>query len=139
MDTSDQIKLFMDYICEDLEIPLPPIVIDESLKLSAAYTDGRIILKQYSADRETLLAIAHELRHAWQLATDEQRWFTGYMTREEAGDTNTYNAQPAEIDANAYASIIMMEMVLMKPIFHGYSEAVKAAIDARIEQILEGE
>lgn len=46
-----------------------------------------------------------------------------------------YNLQIAEIDANDFAYIVMVDLFGMKPLFHGLSDNVKSRILDRVEYL----
>lgn len=54
--------------------------------------------------------------------------FNEYNEISENIDTETYNLQAAEIDANAFAKIFLEESTGVMPLFLGYSEKVKQKI-----------
>ena len=82
-----------------------------------------------------LFAIAHELRHVWQIRTDSARWLDGYQPREECENKEAYNLQPAEIDANAFGGVVMVDLFGLFPRFDGVPESVKWHIYARMEEL----
>lgn len=127
---------FIEDICEELNIKVPAISNDTSKFMSEtmlACSDGdTIFIKPFDKPNPDLLfAIAHELRHIWQLKTDEQLYFADYKTVNET-DIETYNLQLAEIDANAYASTIMIDYFNLQPLYQGMSSNVVNAIKNRM-------
>lgn len=60
----------------------------------------------------------------------EPSLFDNYTLLEHA-DTNEYNLQAAEVDANAYAALFCEKHFGMTPLLDGYSDEVKQAINAR--------
>lgn len=82
---------------------------------------------------DVLFAICHEMRHVYQAQYDTNI-FANYI---EIGALNTeeYNLQEAEIDANAYAAMVMKREFGVSPQFKGYSERVKKAIWDREVQL----
>lgn len=87
--------------------------------LAAASSDGEeICVKNQPPSADLYFSIAHELRHIWQLRTDPEKYMTGYKTRADL-DVEAYNLQPAEIDANAFAEIISVNPIGVRPLFIG--------------------
>lgn len=84
---------------------------------------------------DLLFSVAHELRHLWQAETDGDLYFKGYKTLREIGDVDIYNQQPAELDANAFASAIMAANFGISPTFDALSEDTKALIKARAKEL----
>ena len=72
-------------------------------------------------------AICHELRHVYQTVYAPDL-FSQYATIDDGLSTEEYNLQPAEIDANAFASVYMREKFGVSPLFRSYSEKVKNEI-----------
>lgn len=142
--TRKMLLTFIENICEILEISMPEVSFDESRFQTAttlAQCDSRgdtIYLKDMNSPSPDLLfSAAHELRHIWQMRTDRVRFFDGYRTADRCRDIDEYNLQPAEVDANAFAGIVMVDFFGMKPQFHGLSEGTKAKIQERTKEIIE--
>ena len=135
------IDKFIKAICEELNIPIPKVSNDTSAFLTptmlALFHNGTIYIKKSDKPNpDILFAIAHELRHAWQLQTDEELYFSNYKSANELSVVE-YNLQPAEVDANAYASVIMSDYFGLKPLFNGLPEEVTTAIRKRILEVLD--
>lgn len=134
-----KIELFVLDVCEDLGINAPKISYDMSDfpgSLSAAVKpDNRKVLyiRSQNFDLDTAFAVAHELRHLWQLKWHKS-WFGSYKKRDEVS-FEAYNRQFAEVDANAYALVIMEDFFNRTPLFNGYSAAVKELIYQRADEI----
>lgn len=130
---------FIKEICKDLDIPIPSISFDTS-----GFTSDTMISQCSSAKNiiyiirferlnlDILFAIAHELRHLWQVRTDEKFYVTHYTT---SIPTEDYNKQIAEIDANAYAGLVMINLFGVKPLFNGLSNDIVKMIYNRMEEI----
>ena len=134
MDTRRYIK----HISKILNIsqPKPRIVdnLDTETKMAAIDPEKNVVyIKKGLMDYDKLFAIAHELRHLWQYK-NEPEMFNEYANSENLSADN-YNLQIAEIDANAFGKIVMLEMFGVKPLFDGLSDEVKQKIDER-EQII---
>lgn len=133
---------FIKFICKELNIECPEISYDESKLIGetmlALYDGEKIYLKNKEIDPDTLFAIAHELRHAWQIKNNEEYFLGNYKNRMET-DIESYNMQIAEIDANAFATIIMIDIFKIKPLFQGMTEKTIKTIEKRIGEIIEEE
>lgn len=130
---------FIKEICKDLDIPIPSISFDTSgftsdTMISQCSSAKNIIyIKRFERlNLDILFAIAHELRHLWQVRTDEKFYVTHYTT---SIPTEDYNKQIAEIDANAYAGLVMINLFGVKPLFNGLSNDIVKMIYNRMEEI----
>lgn len=141
---NDLILIEMANECaKDLKIDCPKIVFGMEKKtkgnLAVLVLDSKKIPKEiqisdnYEIIYDALFAICHEMRHAYQAqyATDI---FANYIEIGEL-DNEEYNLQEAELDANAYAAIVMKREFGVSPQFKGYSERVKKAIWDREVQL----
>lgn len=138
---NEVIKEYVAEICERLSIRMPKITIGGKLPtktmLAACSSDGEEIVLQYgNVNLDAIFAIAHELRHAWQIRTAEGEYTDGYRDSSELG-IEDYNLQPAELDANAFAALIMIEFFGVYPKFNGLPETVKEKIIERMNEIAE--
>ena len=133
------IEEFVEYICGFLNIEVPEVRIlkDEALTDTtlACVIDGVVYVKTMKPSPDLLFSVAHELRHLWQAETDGDLYFKGYKTLREIGDVDIYNQQPAELDANAFASAIMAANFGISPTFDALSEDTKALIKARSKEL----
>ena len=134
-----KIILFTRQINDVLGISVPKITINPSeMKTKAqlaATIVGGIVLRSNNFTPETALAIAHELRHLWQLELHEEEYFKDGYFKVGSVDTQDYNMQKAEIDANAFASVIMTVLFGMKPTFENLSPQINKQIEKRIVEI----
>ena len=137
------IEEFITDICELLDIPVPSISYDtshfptETTMAQCELTNNIIHLNKI--DKPTpdyLFAIAHELRHIFQYQDDKQFYLSNYKTSDNCSSVEEYNLQIAEVDANAFASIIMVEYFHMQPQWNGLSDKVICAINDRINIII---
>lgn len=85
---------------------------------------------------DTRFAVAHELRHIWQFRTDKEKYFANYKTAEEL-DLETYNLQAAEVDANAFSVIVMVDLYGIKPTFDNLPKEIRAIIYQKADEIAE--
>ena len=81
-----------------------------------------------------LFALAHEFRHIWQYEEDEDKYIKNQKSKLELV-SKAYNLQIAEVDANAFAHLIMTNFIGVKPSFETLDEEVKNAIYKRERQI----
>ncbi len=124
------IARFVGEVCRVLRIR-PPAIRYSADRLATATTmaatapDGSEICVRTSAKPgpDLWFAVAHELRHVWQLRTDPEKWLSGYLPSTEL-DVEAYNLQAAELDANGFAAIVMIELFHIRPLFQGLPEHV---------------
>ena len=76
------------------------------------------------------------MRHIWQIKYNEKFYLETYKTIDLCYSVEEYNLQPAEIDANAFAYIVMVDFFGIKPLFNGLSENVKVKIMERVNEIV---
>lgn len=95
--------------------------------------DNTVYLKQDNISPDLLFSIAHELRHVWQWRTDQRKYFDNYKSSSELGIVD-YNRQPAEMDAHAFATRIMIDNFGMKPLFNGFPDELKNEIYSEAER-----
>lgn len=128
-------------LCEILNIKKPDISFDTSnfqTKTMMAQCDisgNTIYLKYVETTPDYLLAIAHEMRHIWQIRTDKNLYFSRYKPIEKCNSIEEYNLQLAEVDANAFAQIIMVNWFKLKPQWNGVNKKVIDSITARIDYL----
>lgn len=137
------IQDYIEDICNILNIPVPKISYDTShfhsnTMMAQVDSSGKTIyLKKYNKPNfDQLFSIAHELRHVWQIKYNEKFYLETYKTIDLCSSTEEYNLQPAEIDANAFAYIVMVDFFQRQPLFHGLSENVKVKIMERVNEIV---
>ena len=137
------IEEFIIEICNLLDIPVPSISYDtshfptETTMAQCELTNNVIYLNKLDKPNpDYLFAIAHELRHIFQYQNDEKFYLSNYKTSDNCSSIEEYNLQIAEVDANAFASIIMVEYFHMKPQWNGLSDKVINAINDRINIII---
>lgn len=140
------IEEFIADICELLDIIIPSISYDTShfqTKTTMAQCElisNTIYLNKLDKPNpDYLFVIAHELRHIFQYQDDEQFYLSNYKTSNNCSSIEEYNLQIAEVDANAFASIIMVEYFHMQPQWNGLSDKVINAINNRINLLLSTE
>ena len=139
---SAMIQDFINDVCDILNISVPIVSFDvsnfqtETMLAQIDSSGTTIYLKKFDKPNpDQFFSIAHELRHKWQIQTDKELYFSDYKPRELCASTEEYNSQLAEIDAHAFAGIVMEEFFHLKPLFHGLPDSVKSKIYNRMEQI----
>lgn len=137
------IQDYIEDICDILNIPVPQFSYDtshfhSSTMMAQVDSAGKVMyLKKYSKPNfDQLFSIAHELRHVWQITYYQEKYFYNYKTMDVLKSVEEYNLQPAEIDANAFAYIVMADFFGVKPLFQGLSDIVKSQIMERVNQIV---
>lgn len=137
------IEDYIEDICYILNIPVPKVSYDTShfhtnTMMAQADSSGKAIyLKKCNKPNfDQLFSIAHELRHIWQIKYNEKFYLMTYKTIDLCSSIEEYNLQPAEIDANAFAYIVMVDFFQRQPLFQGLSNAVKSKIIERVNEII---
>ena len=101
-------------------------------QIAALTPDGVLIRNDIGVTPELFFAIAHELRHVYQLEND--RSLHDYHTSDQL-DIDEYNAQPLEVDANAFAAVVMAEFFGISPQFLNMPERIRQLVCVRKQQI----
>lgn len=134
-------KKFIYEICEILNIQVPSISYDttnfqsNTMMAQCNSSGSTIYLKKYNKPNpDQLFAIAHELRHVWQIKNNYELYFSNYKTINKL-NVNEYNLQIAEIDANAFASIIMIDFFHLQQQYKNMSSDMIIAIKNRMKKI----
>ena len=133
---------FIDYICNILEIEKPSIKLsstklnNDTMLAMISPCENILYIKDNIRGMDQLFSIAHELRHLWQFKTDKEYFFSNYMGVEDANSIDEYNLQIAEIDANAFAEIVITDLYGVKPLYRGLSNQVKQRIMDRIGELV---
>ena len=136
------IKEYISELCDILEISEPAISYDVSgfqtkttMAQYAPHEDVIYIRKKEKPDPDYMFTIAHEVRHAWQFKTNETFYFKNYKSSDRVENLEEYNMQIAEVDANAFAGIVMTDFFSLAPQWQGFTEKNIKAIKARIEYL----
>ena len=133
-------EVMIQDICSDLGIDPPKIQPRRKMStpttLAECSSDGQTVYIRHDAvlTPDTAFALAHELRHVWQIRTDRERWMGSYVPSAGATSKDEYNRQPAEIDAHAYG-LIYMRTLGIEILFNNLSEDVKELIRTRATEI----
>lgn len=133
---------FINDVCKILNINTPIVLFDTSnfssdTMMAQCSPDGSAIyLKKFDKPNpDQFFAIAHELRHVWQIKNDEQIYFADYKPADLCESVENYNLQIAEVDANAFAGLVMIDFFGLKPLFEGVTEYVRKKIFDRMDYI----
>lgn len=95
------------------------------------------IKKSEKENPDQLFAVAHELRHIWQIKNERDLFFLHYKTIDSCESVKEYNLQIAELDANAFAGIVMEDLFEITPLFNALDKEVKNKIHKRMKYIRE--
>lgn len=133
---------YINDICDILNISIPAVSFDtsnfptETMMAQVNPAGDTIYLKEFDKPNPDLLfAIAHELRHIWQIRNDKQLYFSAYKPVDLLSSVEEYNLQIAELDANAFAGLVMISFFHLTPLFDGVPESVKDKIYERMEYL----
>lgn len=136
------INEYISDVCEILDIPIPRISFDTSnftsdTMMAQCNSDGTVIYikKTQTPNPDYFFAIAHELRHIWQILNDSSFYLQSYKSRIECNNLDEYNLQIAELDANAFAGLVMIDFFKIKPLFANSSALVVSKISERMDLI----
>ena len=91
-----------------------------------------MIRNDIEISEELFFALAHELRHAYQIASGES--LEEYRTSDRIS-IEQYNLQPLEVDANAFGALIMSDFFGTVPQFRNMPDTVRKAIKDRMKQL----
>lgn len=134
---------FVLEICDILDIRPPKISYDTSrfqsdTMMAQVDSSGHTIYinKCEKVNPDQLFAIAHELRHIWQMK-DRERYLSDYKSVDQCSSVEEYNLQIAELDANAFAGLTMIEFFHLKPQFSEIPESVRSKIYEQMNRITE--
>ena len=139
---------YIKEVCEDLCISIPDSIVTDDKKFNQGtqlatlvYENEKSILylrtKYEYGDVDMAFAIAHELRHKYQIDTHVFD-FDNYKTSDKLS-IREYNLQSEEVDANAYAYIVLLDFFKLKVDFKLLlkDDAVADVIMKRVDVIIE--
>ena len=138
MDKKQICIKFAREVCNILDISVPAIKfvpsdrMRTSTQIAALTPDAVLVRNDVTVSPELFFAISHELRHSYQIANGAD--LKEYQTSDKISN-GQYNFQPLEVDANAFAALIMYDFVGVVPRFQNLPESVRDAISSRMEQI----
>lgn len=138
------LESYISALCKNLDIA-PPCVHYDSTDMQSKTTIAQvarsgedIYLKKLEGqdERDVLFATAHEMRHIWQIQKHEEEFFKNYKPLNLCSDIDEYNIQDAELDANAYATAVMLVFFKGKPLFNSLNKTAKDEIYRRASKII---
>lgn len=138
MDKKQICIKFAQEICDILDISVPAIKfvsadrMRTSTQIAALTPDAILIRNDMTISPELFFAIAHELRHSYQIANGAD--LKGYQASDKIS-VEQYNLQSLEVDANAFSALVMSDFFGIVPRFQNLPESVKVAINDRMKQI----
>ncbi len=128
-----QLREFINKISRLLEIQSPKISTDTNFAAEtfiAQYdpeTDT-VFVDMFQEPRILLFTAAHELRHKWQRENDPDFYFGDYKPRSDFNDSDAYNLQTAELDANAFGFLVMEIFLGVEIHMNGLKESTEIKI-----------
>lgn len=138
MDKKQICIKFAQEICDILDISVPAIKfvsadrMRTSTQIAALTPDAILIRNDMTISPELFFAIAHELRHSYQIANGAD--LKGYQASDKIS-VEQYNLQSLEVDVNAFSALVMSDFFGIVPRFQNLPESVKVAINDRMKQI----
>ena len=133
---------FISNICDILDIAIPSVSFDTSnfstdtMMAQVDLSGKQIYLKRHGKPNPDLLfSIAHELRHIWQMQHDRALYFSSYRPVQELASIDEYNLQLAELDANAFAGLVMIDFFQLEPLYEGLSDFAKTKVYERMRYL----
>lgn len=138
MDKKQICIKFSREICDILDIPVPVIKLVSAdrmhtdTQIAALTPDAVLIRNDIEVSAELFFALAHELRHAYQVVNGES--LEEYRTSDRIS-IEQYNLQPLEVDANAFGALIMSDFFGIVPQFRNMPDTVRKAIKDRMKQL----
>lgn len=136
-------KKFISNICNILKISVPTISYDTSnftsdtMIAQVNLTGDILFIKSFpEPNPDSFFAIAHELRHVWQLNYKKEKFFSDYKPSNFCSSLKEYNLQPAELDANAFAGLVMIYFFNLGPLFEGMDQDTKDEISKHMDYLI---
>ena len=135
MDKKQICVKFAREICDILEISVPDIKFVSADRMHtgtqiAALTPNAVLIRNdIAVSPELFFALAHELRHAYQIANGES------LEEYQENDRISIEQQPLEVDANAFGALVMADYFGIVPQFQNMSNTVRKAINNRVKQL----
>lgn len=134
------INNYVKMICGMLQLPMPQVFYSDNALQPGQHArltpDGKqlYLRKQKAASLDQLFAASSELRREWQRRNDNARYYGEYKSREEL-PLREFSMQPAEVDANAFAAVVVSAFFGVEPVFDEYPGVTRSRIDSRIAEI----
>lgn len=122
------IEAFVSKVCKILEISSPKLCVTDDMPTSTmmAYyckdEDTLYYRETHKNEYDVYFSISHELRHKWQYEYYPSI-FVFYKTSDKVS-VDEYNSQEVELDANAFATVALEELLGITPLFNGLSDSV---------------
>ncbi len=133
---------FLNEICSILGMEVPVVAYDtthfesETTMAQCDFDNYTVYMRPFDKPTpDIFFALCHELRHLWQHREDNSYYFDTYFPRGMFANVEEYNMQIAEIDANAFAGLMMEDFFEITPLFVGLSDRVKACIYDRMDYL----
>lgn len=134
------INNYVKMICGMLQLPMPQVFYSDNALQPGQHArltqDGKqlYLRKQKAASLDQLFAASSELRREWQRRNDNARYYGEYKSSEEL-PLREFSMQPAEVDANAFAAVVVSAFFGVEPVFDEYPGVTRSRIDIRIAEI----
>ena len=131
-------------LCNMLQLPMPQVFYNDHELAEGIHAkltpDGKrlFLRKLKTPSLDQLFAAASELRREWQRKTDAQLYFGEHKSREELS-LRDFAVQPSEVDANAFAAVVVSAFFGVEPVFDDLPGAARSKIDRRCEEIRKNE
>ena len=141
---NDDLVNFINEVCDVLEIPVPNIsddfrVFENNTRMAMLEIEKGVptlyLSDRMETEQDYYFAVAHELRHELGDVAHGSKLLGNYKTVEEIGITE-YNRQRLEIDANAFAALVMVLSFGMVPTFQSLDLGTRHMIEVRARQIM---
>lgn len=138
------INNYVKMICGMLQLPMPKIFYNDSAlepEQHARLTpDGKqlYLRKLKTASLDQLFAASSELRRGWQRRTDNALYYGDYKPLGEL-PPREFGLQPAEVDSNAFAAVMVSAFFGVEPVFDDLPGVTRSRIDSRIAEIRRNE
>lgn len=123
------LKDYINELCDILDIESPTISYktdtfnSNTMQAQVDVLNNIIYIRPFNKiNPDILIFVAHELRHLWQHKTNRDYFFKDYKTVDKCKNIDEYNLQIAELDANAFSAVVMVDMFGLEPLFNGLSE-----------------
>ena len=132
------IKEYAMDICDFLQIELPNIKIVSNKSTMATYyphNDTIEISDTYDTDYDYAFAIAHELRHKWQIKHKHFK-LSEYIEFNDRNNEEEYHMQAVEIDANAFSFAINFVYLEVEPTTIKYSSNVMSVLLPKVKTMI---
>ena len=129
---------FAKKVSNILTLPLPKLVYDSTKTELATYfpAEDTIVLNNQVPKSHLFFAVSHELRHQWQMLNNFEFFFSDYKELDECNSPLEYDLQIAEVDANAFAKLIIMALFDITASYK-HSAFYERIINKRMDEILD--